>query len=167
MARTISSIPGSNKFRSIVSIGIIVTCIAVYLVLIEDISVQADRVARDQVITSIRGSLAMLIYDYSIKGKLQDLAQFDGENPFVPLAIYRSLPSNYHGVIKSLEMDREPGWYFDLKERLVVFVSLEDRVQRYRMVFEYEDVNGDGDFNFQIDIVTRLDIEEVAGTGNS
>ena len=158
MARNISSIPGSTKFRSIISIVLIVCCMAIYLVFIEDLELKADRVARDQVLTSIRGALAMMLYDYTIKGKLAELDKFDRENPFVPLAIYRSLPSNYRGTIKSGREGLEPGWYFDLTERVAFFVSLDELVDEYRMVFDYKDADGNGRFDPRVDGIGGLNL---------
>ena len=161
LSESISSIPGATKFRSIGAVIIVVACMAIYLVYIENLAVEADRVARDRVINDIRGSLAMMLYDYSIKGQLKDLVKFDGENPFVILAIYRSLPSNYRGTIESaLENHTQQGWYFDLNDRQVIFVSLDEGIDRYRLVFEYEDRDGDGRFDMRTDGVGRLELQQ-------
>ncbi len=134
----------------------------IYLVFIEDLTIKSDQVARERVITEIRGALAMMLYDYAIKGQLHDLARFDGENPFVIVAVYRSLPANYRGTIASVrEKHNQPGWYFDMDERLVIFVSLDNHIDRYRLAFEYQDRDGNGRFDPRTDGVGRLELKQV------
>ncbi len=161
MSDDISSIPGANKFRSIVALIIVVACMAFYLVYVEGLEIKADAVARDRVITDIRGSLAMLLYDYSIQGRLHDLNSFDGENPFVILAIYRNLPINYRGTLAEMRQNMEPGWYFDLSMRLAVFVSKDQHIDQYRMVFVFNDRDSDGFFDLRKDGAGQLELKKV------
>ncbi len=144
--KTIGTPPGAVVFRSTVAIVIILICISSFLVFTSKLSQQAEVVAKDWVIVEVKQALAMMLYDYAIKGQLNDLQNFDRENPFVPLAIYRELPKNYRGTINSENQIKEYGWYFDLINREMIYKYSDDDlpVEKYLMIFIFEDLGKAG-----------------------
>ena len=144
--KTLSSHPGAAIFRSTIVIILILICIVTFLIFTEKLSQRSEVIAKDQVVVAIKQALAMMLYDYAIKGQLQELDKFDKENPFVPLAIYRGLPENYRGTISDSSEIGDFGWYFDINLREAIYVFSNDRSpsQRYIMNFKFEDQNGDG-----------------------
>ncbi len=77
----------------------------------------------------------MAIYDYSIKGKQVELSKFDEENPFVFLAIYRSLPSNYFGAFQGGATPESPGWYYDTSKKMVIYIGQDKGISEYKMIY--------------------------------
>lgn len=140
--RSIASHPGAAVFRSTLVIILILICMTSFLTYTASLSSRAEQVARQRVITEIRQALAMMLYDYAIKGQLEDLKSFDRKNPFVPLAIYRQLPKNYHGAVSNVAEIKSPGWYFELNTGLVIYKSADDAlpVQKFEMVYEVDDL---------------------------
>lgn len=147
--KTLASHPGASVFRSTIVIILILICIVFFFTFTDKLGQQAEEVAKDQVIAEMKQALAMMLYDYAIKGQLADLSQFDRENPFVPLAIYRELPKNYRGTISGSSEIGEFGWYFDinLRETIYVFSSGNNPSQRFVMKFKFEDQDGNGIYN--------------------
>jgi len=144
--KTIGSHPGAGVFRFTLVVVLVLVLMIAFFYYTAAVQRRVEEVARDQMLANMKQALSMMLYDYAIKGQLKDLQQFDQENPFVPLAIYRELPSNYHGTINGETGLKEYGWYFDLVNRVAIyrFSDGELPVQEYRMVFEFEDLDGNG-----------------------
>ena len=158
--KTVGSHPGAGIFRFTVVVILVLILMFSFLYYTAAINQRTEEVARDQMIASMKQALSMMLYDYAIKGQLKDLQIFDRENPFVPLAIYRELPANYHGTISNQRDILEYGWYFDLVNKLAVYRFSDDElpVQKYKMVFDFEDLDGNGIYG--TGDVGYLDIEE-------
>ncbi|MBT3206163.1 MAG: hypothetical protein HOM14_05485 [Gammaproteobacteria bacterium] len=135
MNKSISSQPDATRFRSIAVIILILICIVLFLGFTEHLTGKTDQVAKDRVISGIKHSLAMMLYDYTIQGRLEELKGFDKGNPFVPLAIYRTLPENYHGALSVFPEVPDAGWYFDKQSKRLVFVSLDGDHSSFEMIF--------------------------------
>lgn len=107
---------------------------------------EAQIIARDRVVNDINMALAMMFYDYTIKGEQENLKKFDRENPFVPLSIYSELPDNYNGSIR-IKKPEKGGWYFDLEKKSAKFYfskDLEAPYSVYEMQYIFDDLNADG-----------------------
>ncbi len=100
-------------------------------------------------ISGIKHSLAMMLYDYTIQGKLDELKGFDKGNPFVPLAIYRSLPENYHGALSVFPEAPDAGWYFVKQSKKLIFVSLEGHQSSFELIFSKDSEDDVGKLLFQ------------------
>ncbi len=137
---------GAETFRSIVVIIFILICMVSFIVYTSSLTQRVEEVSVKQVVTEMRGALAMMLYDYAIKGQIRDLQKFDQDNPFVPLAIYRSVPENYQGTISDDRDMNRKGWYFNLSSRRAIynFADSGKSNQEYLMLFEFEDTNSDG-----------------------
>ena len=162
MNKEIASQPDAAKFRSIATIILILICIAVFLRYTDQLSEKAEIIARDRVISDIKHSLAMMLYDYTIKGKTEELQKFDEGNPFVPLAIYRGLPVNYQGAKVESPDSPEQGWYFDLSLKQVIYINSKSEFEKFYIKFLYEDVNNNGQFDRQVDVLKGLEMKKAS-----
>ena len=144
--KSIGSHPGAGVFRFTVVVVLVLILMLAFFYYTATIKQRVEEIARDQVIVNMKQALSMMLYDYAIKGQLKDLQLFDQENPFVPLAIYSELPKNYHGTIHSKSEIKQSGWYFDLNKRVAVYRFSDNglALQNYKMIFEFEDIDGDG-----------------------
>ncbi len=139
---------------------LVLICIAVFLGYSQYLTQKADMVARDRVLSEIRQAMAMLLYDYAVQGKLEQLQKLDRENPFTLMAAYRALPKNYKGAVSAPASVLEPGWYFNLATRQVIWRSRDDKQLSYALEFEYEDMNHNHRFDPASDAVIGLQIKK-------
>jgi len=123
MDKGISSLPEAAKFRSVLVVIIVLTCVTVFFTYIDKLSNRVEEIARESVITDIKYSLSMLLYDLAIKKNLNDIEKFTNQNPFDQLKKYRSLPVNYQGEITTDNRFKAEGWYFDEMETEVVYLA--------------------------------------------
>lgn len=144
MIKSISSQPDAEKFRSIVVVIIVLICISAFLVFTQHLSEKAEAIARDRVVSDIKYSLAMMLYDYTIKGKQHELKAFDRENPFIPLAIYRSLPRNYRGATAEVLAHSDDGWHFELKTKNSIYLTRKGDMSIYVMRYIEDELGGVG-----------------------
>ena len=144
--KTVGSHPGTGVFRFALVVVLLLILMLVFFYYTAAVQQRVEEIARDQVVVNMKQALSMMLYDYAIKGKLKDLQHFDQENPFVPLAIYRELPSSYHGTINSGTSLKEYGWYFDQVNRVAIYKFSDGAlpIQKFKMVFGFEDLDGDG-----------------------
>jgi hypothetical protein len=123
MANNISSIPGANLFRSVLTLLIILICIVSFFIYTEHLTEKANMISKQRVLIDIKYTLAMTLYDYAVQRRLADFPLLDNSNPFELMKNYRSIPENYWGeVFKVDEPDRD-GWYFESSSNRVVYYS--------------------------------------------
>ena len=111
----------------------------------------------------INSSLAIVFATYAVEGKLDDLNDLEGANPFVFLRKYKLLPATYVGEIDhGLNDQLAPGWYYLKHLRQVGYKSLHlgDRFN-FELVLRYDDINESGRFESGIDVFKGLNFIEV------
>lgn len=147
--KSIGSHPGAGVFRSTVVIIVILVCVVSFFSYTSALTDRAEEVAKDMVVVELKQAMAMMLYDFAIKGQLQELSKFHRENPFVPLAAYRWLPDNYHGTILNRSDINYAGWYFVTSERVVVYhyADRERPLHQLIMEFKFEDLDGNDLFD--------------------
>ena len=133
--KTLASHPGAGIFRSVLVIIIVLFCISLFLFYTQNLSREAELVAQKKVLADIEYSLAMTLYEYTIKGNQRALEHFDGINPFVFVAMYRALPRNYHGTKEFVTEDDAYGWYYQTSKKLAVYLALDKTKYHYRLEF--------------------------------
>lgn len=152
-----TSISGSSVFRSILAVIIFLTCVTIFLTYTDDISNKVDRIARERVINEINVALAMRLFQSTINGTLNQLADIDKMNPFSVLqdSDYK-VPKEYRG---ELSLDEEPqllGWYYDTAFGVVFFWDGKMRVLTSQLRFIYSDQNNSGKFEAGNDVIEKL-----------
>jgi len=136
--KTLASHPGAGVFRSVSVIIIALICISLFLFYSRNLSRDAELIAQNRVLSDIEYSLAMALYEYTIKGKQKTLKKFDGINPFVFVAMYRTLPRNYHGTRQYVGEDEAYGWYYQTSKKRAVYLSLDKIKFQYKLEFREE-----------------------------
>lgn len=162
MVNSISSQPGANRFRSLLVMILVLICIVIFLGYSQYLTQQTDRVARDRVISEVRQALAMMLYDYAVKGKLQQLQRFDRENPFTLMAAYRPVPKAYLGTLVDEPAKLSAGWYYDLSRRQVIWQARDGERQHFVLRLDYQDGNHNGRFDAGREELIGLDIKKAS-----
>lgn len=162
MNNTLGSYPGALRFRFVLVIVIMVILIWVFLSHSDNWVAEVESTAQHKTLSEINSALALTLYQMAMDKNLQKLSMLDKGNPFVYLAIYQSLPLNYHGTVSSIKEVKAEGWYFDLATRLVYYRNRSGSLQEYVMVFEYKDSNNTGKYEHLIDSITNLSIKKAS-----
>jgi len=160
---TIGSHPGAILFRLALMIILIGILIAVFLSYVDKTEREFERASIRQTKKIIDSSLAIVFSRYAINGRLNELNELDGANPFDFLQDFGIAPPGYRGVIQSeVGKDLEPGWYYLARPRLVVYKSYFIGSDSYFAVrLDYRDVNQSGRFEQGIDRFKNLYFLEV------
>lgn len=111
----------------------------------------------------IDSALTVVFASYAVKGRLHELSQIDGDNPFVFLEEYSLLPVTYRGEIDGeVSAGLTPGWYYLSWHGLVAYRPRFLESDRYfRIVLDYEDRNQSGLFESDEDNFGQLQFVEV------
>lgn len=122
--------------------------------------VEAERVAMNELLGSMRAGVAMELVSLLARGRDRELARLEDSNPIDALM---QEPSTYVGEFDAPDPARMPSgrWYFDRGAGLLVYrVRHEDYFEtalpgppraRFRVRLVYEDRNGNGTFDAGID----------------
>lgn len=147
---------GASGF-SLLELVVIVAIIALLMVLAIDrllgMRVEAERVAMQTVLGSIRSGLGIKVAETVVKQDMAALQSLEGSNPMDRLA---EPPSNYLGVLEAPDPAAlEPGnWYFDRASRVLVYLPeysgsfsggrSDPPRARFAVRLLYQDKNGNG-----------------------
>lgn len=158
--KTIGSLPGANNFRLATMVVLILIFMYVFLVYAEKAEKAMEIQSVEQTRRIINSALVVAFATYATSGKMGDLDQLDGGNPFERLKQYLLLPANYHGEILVLDSETlQSGWYYDLKTGNILFVPFYlSEVQVFRVELEYVDSNENTSFEPAIDIFRGLSL---------
>lgn len=162
--KTIGSHPGAILFRLGVMVIIILILIIVFLDYFDDTRLEVERASILQTKKIIDSSLAVVFATHAVNGRLDDLNELDGANPFEFLAEYRLVPPGYQGVIEQeLSADLEPGWYYlRHRNRVAYKARFLDRDSYFRIVLTYDDLDQSGRFEARSDKFRSLQFVRVA-----
>ena len=161
---TLGSHPGAILFRFSLMVILILILIVLFLSYVEDTQVEVERASILQTKKIIDSSLAVVFATYAVNGRLQELADLEGANPFEALTEYQLVPPAYHGAIdRDLGADLEPGWYYLKHRRRVAYKArFLDRDSYFRIAFAYDDVNQSGRFEARADRFRSLQFVRTA-----
>lgn len=162
---TIGSHPGAILFRLSIMIILIAILMTVFFSYLEDAEEGLERSSILQTKRIIDSSLAVVFATYAVGGRLDELNDLRGGNPFVFLEEFRILPPGYVAAIDTdLDAGREPGWYYLSQRRLVAYKSLFTGADSYfKVVLNYDDLNQSGSFESQADRFRNLQFVKVNG----
>ncbi len=156
--KTIGAPPGAILFRLSLMIIIVAILVIIFFRYVDDTQVELERQSILQTKRIIDSSLAVAFAGYAVKGRLDDLNQLDGGNPFLILEQFELLPPAYHGEFEGdFAADQEPGWYYLKQRRQVVYKSrFAGGDHYYSLRLDYEDINRSGSFESGHDRFNRL-----------
>ncbi|MBL7004641.1 MAG: hypothetical protein ISR69_11545 [Gammaproteobacteria bacterium] len=139
MEKGISTKPGAIIFRSTSVVAVAIVCIALFLHYSAEISNRSHLISKQTVLTDIKYSLSLMLYDFTIKGIQKELVKFDKENPLVALAIYKKMPNNYVGTKnQGDEIDQDHVWFFNSESHLLGYKE-GDKVEYWQLQAIKED----------------------------
>jgi len=162
--KTIGSHPGAILFRLSILVTVIAIIIIVFLSYAAKVRENYERASITQARALINSSLAVVFATYATKGRLDDLNELEGGNPFDFLEAYHMLPTAYKGEIEfSLGDDLEPGWYYLKSRRQVAYKPRYiDGNTYFTVVLSYDDLNDSGRFESKSDKFRSLQFVEVS-----
>ncbi len=156
--KALGSHPGAILFRFVLTVVLIVTLIAVFFSYLEDTERELERVSISQTKKIIDSALAVVFASYATSGRLDELNELDGGNPFVFLQEFGIAPPGYRRVLnRDLTADLEPGWYYLEHRRLVAYKSyFIDSDTYFAIRLSYDDLNASGHFEREVDRFRNL-----------
>jgi hypothetical protein len=151
--KTIGSHPGAILFRLGSMITVIAILVVVFLRYVEETQKEVERASILQMKNIIDSSLAVVFATYAVKGRLDDLNELDGGNPFEFLAEYSLITPAYMGEIYAEVFDKlDPGWYYLTQKKRVLYVSRYTGTDTYfRITLRYQDNNQSGRYESDVD----------------
>lgn len=160
---TIGSHPGAILFRLSLMIILIAIIMMVFFSYLEDTEKELERVSILQTKKVIDSSLAVVFANLAVKGRLKQLNDIDGGNPFVFLREYQLLPTNYQGEIEQdLSDDLSPGWYYLKHRETVAYKSMFTNADWYfKIVLTFDDKNQSGKFESASDRFQSLQFVKI------
>lgn len=159
---TLGSHPGAILFRLIMMVFLILILIYVFLVRVEKAEEAVEIRSIEQTKRIIDSALVVAFATHATSGKLDEINQLDGGNPFELLKEYLLLPASYQGEIGLTDPDNLPsGWHYDLNSGNVIFVPFYlPEIQVFRVNLDYVDSNKNGSFEAAVDEFMRLSLEK-------
>lgn len=155
---------GFSLLELVVVIVLIVFLMQIALARLLAMQADAERVAMETVLGTLRSALGMKVAESIVKGTTADLAALETSNPMERLA---ELPRNYLGEFDTRTAEMEDGgWYFDRTERALIYLVrnrshfsggvVDPPRARFRVTLVYADRNGNGRYEGKIDAVEGL-----------
>lgn len=109
---------------SLLELVVVIAIISVLLVLaitrLWPLQVEAERVAMEQVLGSLRSALGIKVADYFVRDDVAGVRSLTGTNPMDRLS---EVPRNYLGALSGANPDSIEGgsWYFDVPGKVLVY----------------------------------------------
>ncbi len=156
--KTLGSHPGAILFR----LGVMVIIIAILMVAFfrytDEAQIALERQSVLQVKRIIDSSLAVAFANLAVEGRLGELNQLDGGNPFILLERYQMLPVSYRGEAENRPVATlEPGWYYHRASGNVVYrPRFGNETEYFRVRLQYDDLNQSGFFEADQDSFRHL-----------
>ncbi len=161
--KTLGSHPGAIAFRFVVMVILIAILMAVFFHFLEENEKRVERESIRQTKRIVDSALAVVFATYAVNGRLGELGELDGANPFEFLDDYSLLPKALVGVLEQDEdPDQAPGWYYLAHRGEVLYVPRYlERNEYFRIELVYEDRNGSGLFEYGIDRFRNLNFRQL------
>ena len=111
---------GFSLLELVVVIAIISVLLAVAIVKLWPLQVEAERVAMEQVLGSLRSALGIKVADYFVRNDVAGVRSLTDTNPMDRLS---ELPKNYLGALDGANPGSIEGgsWYFDIPGKTLVY----------------------------------------------
>ena len=156
--KTLGSHPGAILFRLSLMVIIIAILITIFFRYVDHTRIELERQSIQQTKRIIDSSLAVVFASYAVRGRLDDLQQIAGGNPFEFLREYKLLPAAYRGEISAAgSAELVPGWYYARSTGEVHYVPRYLQMsERFEVVLNFDDANQSGRFEAASDHFRNL-----------
>lgn len=145
---TIGSHPGAINFRLSVMVILILALTYIFLHYAEKAEQAIEFQSIQQTQRIIESALVVVFATYASQGRLDELANLEGANPFEFLREYQVLPVTYRGEIEVAGSSMpESGWYYLSGSGDLMYAPfrLSESVY-FRVVLDYDDIDRNGRF---------------------
>lgn len=156
--KEIKSYPGASLFRSYSSLIIILIVVGMILLYLEGFEREVESAAVKKTVNEINASLALTLYQYVIKGRIQDIPNLIDSNPFELNKDSISI-NNYKGVIGSKNILKDRSWYFNRDSKEIIYHSNGFK-KIYLIEFSFNDKNSNGNYEYKIDEINGIFLKE-------
>ena len=171
---TLGSHPGAIIFRLSVMLVIILILIVIFFSYVDKSQRGFESASISQTKTIVDSTLAVVFANYTVQGRLGEIGELDGANPFELMA-QRSLPTEegwglkpqllpaaYRGTLeRDPDADAVPGWYYLKHRQLAVYLpTYLERPRYFALVLKYDDLNTSGQFEVESDLFKSLQFVE-------
>ncbi|HYL88127.1 MAG TPA: prepilin-type N-terminal cleavage/methylation domain-containing protein [Burkholderiales bacterium] len=159
--------PGFSLLELVVVIVLISILLTIAIQQLIVAKAQAERVAMQQVLGSIRSGMTIRLAELILRGKLSEADLLAGSNPMQFLA---EVPQNYVGELFDPDPRSVPrgSWYFDRKEGTLCYVvdsteyfaaaSPPPARARFAIRTVFEDQDGNGRYDRGVDLLRGLQL---------
>lgn len=160
---SLGSHPGAILFRLSIMIILIVIMMVVFFSYLDATEKKLEQTSVLQTRKIIDSALAVVFATYAVKGRLSELNDLDGGNPFVLLEEYGILAPGYQGAIDNdLRDDQAPGWYYLSHRGHVAYNSRFVETDSYfALVLNYADLDESGRFEPDTDNFQNLQFVKI------
>lgn len=119
-ARPAEPARGFSLLEFVIVVAVIALLAGVGLHRLWGVSVEAERVAMEQIVGSLRSAIGIKVANHFLRNDFAGLRALEGSNPMDQLA---EAPGNYVGALAGADAAAvEPGrWYFDSGNRTLVY----------------------------------------------
>ncbi len=159
---TIGSHPGAINFRLSAMVILILALMYIFLHYAEKAEKVIELQSIQQAQRIIDSALVIVFATYASQGRLDELVDFEGANPFEFLREYQVLPINYRGEIEIVGSSvPDSGWYYLQGSGDLMYAPfhLSESVY-FRVLLNYDDINQNGRFEPGQDLVRVLKLVE-------
>ena len=156
---------GFSLLELVIVISIISVLLALALSRLIALQVDAERVAMETVIGTLRSAIGIKVAEQIVKQNIAGLSGFEDSNPMDRLA---EVPRNYLGELDGVDPAtlEDGNWYFDTQSRALVYLvrnkgyftgGLQNPARtRFAIRVVYTDRNGNGAFDSGVDTIEGL-----------
>ncbi len=156
--KTLGSHPGAINFRLSVMVILIMLFIYVFLHYADEAEEAIELQSVQQARRVIDSALFIVFATYVTEGRLDELANLEGANPFEFLKKYLVHSIPYRGETGTLDaITAESGWYYLTGSGDLIYVPFGQSASvRFRVSLNYDDINGNGRFDSATDRIKTL-----------
>ncbi len=160
--KTIGSHPGAINFRLALMVILILLFTLVFLHYAGKAEKSIERQSIIQTQRVIDSTLVVVFAIHATRGRLDELGELDGANPFEFLREYQVLPKTYHGKIASVDTsDLASGWYYLTGSGELMYLPFHlSEPSYFKVSLSYEDINQNGIYESHLDRFRALRLIE-------
>jgi hypothetical protein len=120
----------ANYLNFAISVSIVAILVAILLLAINRVNIQAETVIMDSDLSNMRWQLRELWAHRNATGQSLAFSEIEGSNP---LRLLKEHPNNYRGEFAEPPSGGKAIWYFNIKAKRLVYVFSDGSQVHYRL----------------------------------